>query len=113
MALETPTPTSTAAGRGRVPLFIRICIAIVVVLAGAALFANWIAPYDYTAIDLRARLQPPAWLAKGNAAHVLGTDELGRDMLSRLIQSIRTSLTVALLGTIMSAVLGTFLGFLS
>src|SRR5262245_15791789 len=113
MAVETPTASSTGGGGRRLPLLIRLCMAIVVLLAAAALFANWIAPYDHTAIDLRARLLPPAWLAKGNAAHLLGTDELGRDMLSRLIWSIRTSLTVALLGSIMSAVLGTFLGFLS
>jgi len=113
MAVETLTPSPAAAGRRRVPLLIRLCIAIVVLLAVAALFANWIAPYDHAVIDLRARLTPPAWFAKGNAAHLLGTDELGRDMLSRLIWSIRTSLTVALLGSVMSAVLGTFLGFLS
>jgi peptide/nickel transport system permease protein len=113
MTVETQTPSSTVAGRLRVPLLIRLCMAIVILLAAAALFANWIAPYDYTAIDLRARLTPPAWLAKGSAAHLLGTDELGRDMLSRLIWSIRTSVTVALLGSVMSAVLGTFLGFLS
>jgi peptide/nickel transport system permease protein len=97
----------------RVPLLILLCMAIVVVLALVALLAHWIAPYDYSVIDLRARLAPPAWYPKGTMAHPLGTDELGRDMLSRLIQSIRTSLTVALIGSIMSAVLGTFLGFLS
>jgi peptide/nickel transport system permease protein len=113
MAVETPMPSSMAAGRRRIPLLIQICMGIVVLLAATALLANWIAPYDYTAIDLRARLVPPAWSAKGNVAHLLGTDELGRDMLSRLIRSIRTSLTVALLGSIMSAVLGTFLGFLA
>jgi peptide/nickel transport system permease protein len=92
---------------------ILFCLGVVLLLAVVACTAPWIAPYDYAAIDLRARLAPPAWLTKGTSAHWLGTDELGRDMLSRLIQSIQTSLTVALLGSIMSAVLGTFLGFLS
>src|SRR5262245_20063584 len=90
-----------------------LCLAIVIALALVACLAHWIAPYDYAVIDLRARLAPPAWYPKGSIAHLLGTDELGRDMLSRLIQSIRTSLTVALLGSVMSAILGTFLGFLA
>lgn len=114
MAMEASThPQQDAPARRRVPLLIGFCILVVAVLIFVACLANWIAPYDYTAIDLRARLVPPAWSAKGSLAHVLGTDELGRDMLSRLIQSVRTTLTVAFLGSVMSAVLGTFLGFLS
>jgi peptide/nickel transport system permease protein len=97
----------------RVPALIAFCMFVVAVLIFVACLATWIAPYDYAAIDLRARLAPPAWYPKGSLAHLLGTDELGRDMLSRLIQSIRTTLAVAFLGSIMSAVLGTFLGFLS
>lgn len=114
MAVEARTPPrSRAPARRQVPLLIMLCLAIVIVLALVAFLAPWIAPYDYSAIDLRARLAPPAWQPKGSAAHLLGTDELGRDMLSRLIRSIRTSLMVALLGSVMSAMLGTFLGFLS
>jgi peptide/nickel transport system permease protein len=114
MAVEaSPRQLSPAPSRRHLPLLIVLCMVIVIVLALVACFAHWIAPYDYSVIDLRARLAPPAWHARGTLAHLLGTDELGRDMLSRLIQSIRTSLTVALLGSIMSAVLGTFLGFLS
>jgi peptide/nickel transport system permease protein len=94
-------------------LLIVLCMAIVIGLALTACLAHWIAPYDYSEINLRARLAPPAWLPKGSTAHLLGTDELGRDMLSRLIQSVQTSLAVALLGTVISAVLGTSLGFLS
>src|SRR5262245_632118 len=114
MAVDAPShPLSDSPTRRRVPLLILLCMAIAILLALVACLAPWIAPYDYSVIDLRARLVPPAWYPKGTAAHLLGTDELGRDMLSRLIQSIRTSLTVALLGSVMSAVLGTFLGFLS
>jgi len=101
-------------GRRRsAPVLILLSLFIVGALVLAACFAGWIAPYDYAAIDLRARLAPPAWHPKGSLAHLLGTDELGRDVLSRLIHSIRTSLVVALLGCIISAVLGTCLGFLS
>lgn len=73
-----------------------------------ALFANWIRPYDITQMDLSARLSPP-----GTPGHWLGTDELGRDVLSRLIQSVRVSLVIAFGATIISAVFGTTLGFLA
>ena len=78
-----------------------------------ALGADWIAPYDYQAIDLRGRLVPPFWAEGGSAVHLLGTDDLGRDMLSRLISSVRMSLFVALLGTVIGAILGTTLGFMA
>ena len=73
-----------------------------------ALFANWVRPYDITQMDLSARLSPP-----GTPGHWLGTDELGRDVLSRLIQSVRVSLVIAFGATIISAVFGTTLGFLA
>jgi peptide/nickel transport system permease protein len=73
-----------------------------------ALFAGLIAPYSFTAPDLRNRLAPP-----GNPLHLLGTDELGRDVLSRLIISIRISLAIAFGASIISAVFGTTLGFLA
>ncbi|NOY07742.1 MAG: ABC transporter permease [Spirochaetes bacterium] len=78
-----------------------------------AIFAPLISPYDFTAIDLRARLQAPVFLAGGDWSHPFGTDSLGRDVLSRLIFSIRMSLFVAFLGTVIGAVLGTSLGFLA
>jgi peptide/nickel transport system permease protein len=83
----------------------------VVWLAGmlfVAAFAEQLRPYGITAFDLRNRLAAP-----GNPAHWLGTDELGRDVLSRLIVSIRVSLLIAFGATAMAAVLGTLLGFLA
>jgi peptide/nickel transport system permease protein len=77
-----------------------------------AVLADVISPYAYTALDLRNRLSPPV-LMGGDWAHPLGTDELGRDVLSRLIHSIRTSLIIAFGATIVGAVLGTTLGFLA
>lgn len=73
-----------------------------------AICADWLRPYDITAMDLMSRLAPP-----GTPGHWLGTDELGRDVLSRLIQSIRVSLVIAFGATIISAVFGTTLGFLA
>ena len=78
-----------------------------------AVFAPLLTPYDFTAIDLRARLQAPFWMEGGALNHPFGTDDLGRDVLSRLIFSIRMSLLVAFLGTGIGAILGTSLGFLA
>jgi len=81
-------------------------------MLAVALLADVVSPYAYTALDLRNRLSPPigfggAWL------HPLGTDELGRDVLARLIYSIRTSLLIAFGATIIGALVGTSLGFLA
>lgn len=72
--------------------------------------ADVLAPFDPTATDLRARLEPPVWLG-GSVEHPLGTDHLGRDVLSRLMHATQISLLIALVGTITGAVLGTALGF--
>lgn len=77
-----------------------------------ALLADVVSPYAYTALDLRNRLSPPVFLG-GTWLHPLGTDELGRDVLARLIYSIRTSLLIAFGATVIGALLGTTLGFLA
>lgn len=85
----------------------------VVFIVLVALLADVIAPYDYKSMDLLDRLRPPIWLDGGGWNHLLGTDDLGRDVLSRIIVSIRISLFVALLGTFIGAVFGTTLGFVA
>jgi peptide/nickel transport system permease protein len=60
----------------------------------AALFAPWLSPHDPYAQDVSQRLIPPFWNAKGSWEHVLGTDKLGRDYLSRLLFGARVSLTI-------------------
>lgn len=92
----------------KVPFSVGFGIAWLTAMVFVAFFADLIRPYGITAMDLRARLSLP-----GNPAHLLGTDELGRDVLSRLIQSIRVSLAIAFGATIISAVFGTTLGFLA
>jgi peptide/nickel transport system permease protein len=84
----------------------------VALMLAVAFAADWISPFPITALDLRARLAPPVGLG-GTWLHPLGTDELGRDVLSRLIASIRMSLLIAFGATAISAVLGTLLGFLA
>ena len=76
------------------------------------LFADWLAPYSYRVQDLANRLKPPVWLG-GAEQYLLGTDHLGRDILSRLIYATRFSVFVAILGTLIGAVLGTIIGFVA
>jgi peptide/nickel transport system permease protein len=97
----------------RLPLMVLLSAMSLIALIVVALGADWIAPYDYQAIDLRGRLAPSFWAEGGSLKHLLGTDDLGRDMLSRLIFSVRMSLFVALLGAVIGAVIGTTLGFLA
>lgn len=77
-----------------------------------ALGADALTPYSFTAFDLKARLLPPLGMG-GAVEHALGTDELGRDVLSRLIMSIRMSLLIAFFGTLIAATMGTMLGILA
>ncbi len=98
---------------GRYPPLVIIAALWLLFMTFVAVSAPFISPYEYTAIHLRARLQAPAGMKGGDWKHVFGTDNLGRDVLSRLIFSIRLSLLVAFLGTIIGAILGTALGFLA
>lgn len=92
--------------RRTVPLLVGFGILWLVAMVAVAVLADYIKPYNITAMDLTSRLSPP-----GSAKHWLGTDELGRDVLSRLVQSIRISLVIAFGATLLSAVFGTLLGF--
>lgn len=76
----------------------------------AAVFAPYITPYDPLAQNLRAAKMPPAWQEKGDWAHPLGTDNLGRDMLTRVIYGARVSLTVGFFGVIIATTLGMAIG---
>jgi peptide/nickel transport system permease protein len=82
-------------------------------LVGVALLANLLAPYDPEIGTLGDRFKPPAWEAAGSAKHLLGTDHLGRDQLSRLIFGARVSIMVGFTAVIVAGVLGTILGILS
>ena len=78
-----------------------------------ALFASQVAPYDPLKGSLANRLKPPAWQQGGSIEHVLGTDKLGRDMLSRIIYGARVSLAVSLVAIFVGGVIGTALGMIS
>jgi len=75
-----------------------------------AIGAPRIAPYRPTQIDLRQRLLPPAWEPTGSTRHLLGTDNVGRDMLSRIVWGARISLSVGLAASLLGAMAGSTLG---
>lgn len=75
-----------------------------------ALGADFLAPHDPFAQDLMQRMVPPRWMDGGSAAHWLGTDQLGRDYLSRLIYGARISLLIGTLTVVASGLIGTTLG---
>lgn len=94
--------------RLRLPALVALAMLWLGAMVLVAILADWLRPYDITAMNLGDRLVP-----MGRPGHLLGTDELGRDVLSRLLQSIRVSLVIAFCATLISAVFGTTLGFLA
>jgi peptide/nickel transport system permease protein len=86
---------------------------ILATLCAIAILAPLIAPYPPLQGSLGDKLLPPAWLAGGNWSHPLGTDLLGRDILSRLFYGARTSLGVAALAVVVSGTIGTIVGLVS
>jgi peptide/nickel transport system permease protein len=84
---------------------------VLVLMIMAAIFAPQIAPYDPNQTSLSARLQPPSF-AGGTSAHLLGTDKLGRDVLSRIIYGARVSLSISLLVILITGTIGTALGII-
>lgn len=86
-------------------------LVVVTLFVLAAIFAPAVEPHDPQAQDIAQRLKPPGYFDVRTGAHFwLGTDGLGRDLLSRLIEGARVSLLVGLGGTTLSALLGTSLG---
>ncbi|MBP2017243.1 peptide/nickel transport system permease protein [Symbiobacterium terraclitae] len=76
----------------------------------AALLAPWIAPYGPREMVLADRLKPPAFVDGGTAAHLLGTDQLGQDIFTRILYGARVSLLVGLISVAISLTVGTVLG---
>ncbi len=85
---------------------------IVVLMILMAIFAPLIAPHDPLMQDITRRTVPPVWMEGGSWHNILGTDQLGRDYLSRLIYGARVSLTIGFLAVAIAGVIGTTLGLL-
>jgi peptide/nickel transport system permease protein len=86
---------------------------VLLAVSVAAAAAPWVAPHDPARQSLIRRFTPPVWAAGGQAAHPLGTDQVGRDVLSRIIHGARISLLVGVLAVVVSLVVGVTLGLLS
>lgn len=109
MTTATATTTISAWAANRPSPLAATAALILAILFTGGLLAPWIAPYGLEDMDLMARLVAPFT----SSAHILGTDELGRDILTRLLYSLRLSFVLAVCGTLFGAILGTALGFLA
>jgi peptide/nickel transport system permease protein len=94
----------------RYPLIPGVIIFIFIFLA---IFGEALAPYPPNGVSLRERFLPPAWQSGGKTDHLLGTDNLGRDMLSRIMAGARVSSIVALLAITLGGFVGAALGIIS
>ncbi len=94
----------------RVPLLPSLILLATVV---CAVFAPILAPHDPNEIVAEDAFQPPVWMAEGKSSHILGADELGRDILSRMIWGARISLIIAATAVIIGAGFGSILGIVS
>ncbi len=83
---------------------------IFLVIVLLALLAPLLAPYDPYHQDLIARMAPPVWQDRGTWDHILGTDQVGRDYLSRLIYGARISLLIGVMAALISGIIGTAMG---
>ena len=109
--IENPPRLVRRLGLDR-PWIVILAAAYLVVVVLVALFAPLLQPYEHTAQDLFEMRNPPVFLG-GDWRYILGTDDLGRDVLSRVIYGTRVSVVIALVGTGIGAVLGSALGIIA
>jgi len=95
------------------PLPVLFAAGFLLAVASIAALAQVLAPFPYEETNLLYRLRPPFWMERAMDAHPLGTDKLGRDVLSRLLVATQVSIALALLGTLIGASLGMLLGILA
>lgn len=96
----------------KTPVGVAISIVILLLIVLMAIFAPLIAPHDPNTQNLLARLKPPGTVVR-NTPYLFGSDELGRDILSRLIYGARVSLFVAITSVLLSGVFGCLIGMLA
>ncbi|QTF08731.1 ABC transporter permease [Brenneria izadpanahii] len=103
---------AVARSRRTVPLSVLVVSLILALIVLLAIFAPWIAPLDPARQNLLARLKPPGFEARG-VVFWFGTDDLGRDLLSRTLYGARVSLSVAVLSVAVSTLVGVTLGMIA
>jgi len=86
---------------------------VVGIMSFLAVFAQFVSPHDPYNQDIRSRLMPPVWLQGGSSKHLLGTDPVGRDILSRIIYGARVSLATGAVSVLISMITGVILGLLA
>jgi len=86
---------------------------IIIIFVGSAIFAPYISPHDPLETSLYDQIKPPVWHKDGTTKHLLGTDDLGRDILSRLIYGARISLIVSVISVSLAFFFGTLIGAVS
>lgn len=110
--LEAPSPRMIMRRRALTHPGFLFGATIVLATVIIAICAPLLTPYDPYAQDLSQRLIPPVWAAKGSWAHLLGTDGMGRDYLTRLMYGARISLTIGFGAAAIAGIIGTSLGLL-
>lgn len=116
IVLEKPRRTALARARLLVPTLRRLPlfpVAILALLLTTAVFAGYLAPHSPTRGEVRESLTPPSWMQGGSTDHILGTDRLGRDVLSRVIHGTRPSLIVSVLAIVVAGSIGTAVGLMA
>lgn len=90
----------------RMPIAVYLAAGFMALMLFLMVFAKFLQPYPFDHIDLLNRIAPPLPLSGSTWLHPAGTDKLGRDLLSRLLIGLQTSMLLAVLGTLIGAVLG-------
>lgn len=106
------SPVRAMLRRSRRNVSVMVGVSIILIAIFLAMFAPLLAPHDPYAQNLANRLVPPVWSEGGGWDHILGTDNLGRDYLSRLIYGSRISLAIGFSVALISGVIGTSLGLI-
>ena len=88
-------------------------LSVIAIFVLISIFGQWLAPHPFDAQNLRLRFLPPAWLDGGNPHYLLGTDNLGRDILSRMIIGAHASFIVTIAALAFGSVLGSLIGLAS
>ncbi|MFC1952430.1 ABC transporter permease [Chloroflexota bacterium] len=97
----------------RLKLGIIPAVLILILFVVTGIFADFLAPHSPTKVDLSNTLSPPFFQEGGSTEYLFGTDQLGRDVLSRIIYGARVSITIAAVGVLASGIIGSVLGILA
>jgi peptide/nickel transport system permease protein len=107
---EAAAPALSGTRRRRPPI---IPVAIILMFVLVAMLAPWLSPSDPYEQSLRLRHRPPVWEERGSWAHPLGTDRLGRDLLSRIVYGARVSLAAGVVTVLLASAVGAAVGLVA